>query len=282
MNLAKTFLLTTLFSLPLFSQSYDIRFISDGEEGLEKLVELQPEIKDIHPLLETFQPVAIVDDDMYYIFDYDSYSGKYMFQKKEQTSFSVPPGIRASFPLSAYYGRPTCVVTMDVFDFEDGYVSIFHEFVHCFLFNTVETEIKQQLEVYQTETANNNYQWEDNFNFPYDSLKFSANYDSLITALDSGWTDKVTLFRKALKDTLSNTEYEYMCWQEWKEGFGREIENKIFTRLGYPENDFGNEKPYNRLSFHYTGEKIIELIIAAKPELYTDLKALFSAILNFY
>lgn len=34
-----------------------------------------------------------------------------------------------------------------------------------------------------------------------------------------------------MKDTLTTPDYEYMVWEEWKEGFARLIENRIRNNL---------------------------------------------------
>ncbi len=59
----------------------------------------------------------------------------------------IPQGVRAAFPLECYGNRMACVVTGDVFDALDGYVTIFHEFIHCQQAESAEQSLKQSLGV---------------------------------------------------------------------------------------------------------------------------------------
>jgi len=76
-------------------------------------------------------------------------SREYRFQKKATEPFSIPKGIKASFPLSCYDGKPSCVVTREIFNSLKGYITIFHEFIHCSQMNTCEQKLKNTLLVAQ-------------------------------------------------------------------------------------------------------------------------------------
>lgn len=119
-------------------QNSDQTIISEVESALGRLITMQKDIKDIHPFLNQLHPIAIVEDDYLYIFDFDHLSRKYRYQKKEPVPFPMPKGIRASFPLSSYGGKPSCVVSRDIFKSLNGYILIFHEFIHCIQANTCE------------------------------------------------------------------------------------------------------------------------------------------------
>ena len=78
----------------------DQTIISEVDTALHQLITMQKDIKDLHPFLNQFHPIAIVENDHLYIFDFDPLSKKYQYQKKEPVPFPMPEGIRASFPLS--------------------------------------------------------------------------------------------------------------------------------------------------------------------------------------
>jgi len=88
-------------------------------------------------------------------------------------------------------------------------------------------------------------------------------------------------YRRKLKRHLSQVDFEYLVWQEWKEGFARLIENRIQSYLGIEVNQYGKEKPYNRVTFYYGGSKFVEYLIQTEPGLYPDIDALFVKILNY-
>lgn len=52
-----------------------------------------------------------------------------------------------------------------------------------------------------------------------------------------------------IKKELDLGAYEYMVWQEWKEGFARVIENRIRDRLGLPQNAGGSSSLLIRTVF---------------------------------
>ena len=80
----------------------------------------------------------------------------------------------------------------------------------------------------------------------------------------------------SLASHLGLRDYEYLVWQEWKEGFARYIENRIRARLGLDPNRFGAEEPYNRITFYVGGSDYISLLVEDRPELIQDPKALYS------
>ena len=118
------------FNISYANQNKEVKFISEVESSLQHLVQIQKGIITIHPFLEKLQPIALVEADHFYIFDFDTLSEKYHFIKKDTIGFPMPKGVRASFPLACYNSRPACIVTKDIFESESGYVTIFHEFMH--------------------------------------------------------------------------------------------------------------------------------------------------------
>jgi hypothetical protein len=224
--------------------------------------------------------VAVCKEDSLRIYEWDGNAAHYRFVKQVRPSFPVPEGIRAAFPLQEFDGRYACVVSPDVFDSQTGYVTIFHEFIHCLQGETVEMALKMQLDVARTSMEKKDYMWELNYDFPYDDKRFAKVYSDFLKALKNDDDNAVTQTRKKLNQILNGHEYEYMIWQEWKEGFARFVENLMRTSLGIPENNNGQEPPYSRVSFYVGGALLIKHLSQREPDLLTDIEKLFHRILN--
>ena len=124
---------------------------------LQKIFEVQEKIQDIHPFLDRLFPIAVVENDHFLIYDIEPNSLQYGFIKKAATPMPVPQGVRAAFQLESYDDRMACVVTGEVFDEQDGYVTIFHEFIHCQQSELCEHELKQKLEIARKAQAANDF-----------------------------------------------------------------------------------------------------------------------------
>ena len=276
------FFIVFLFQTGYSAEESDSTFISHIDSSLQHLIQIQKEISDIHPFLNIFHPVVIAEGDYLYIFDYNTLTGRYNYIKKEPTPFPLPKKVRASFPLSVYDAKPSCIVTQDIFDSENGYVTIFHEFMHCCQFLNCELVLKQDLKIAQDAQARNDYSWEINHSFPYEDSLFIEDYTLFIEALDNGDERAILAYRIELEQHLGQVDYEYMVWMEWKEGFARLIENRLQSHLGITENHYGQQKPYNRVTFYVGGSKFIHYLIQDKPDLYTDIEKLFHQMLSYY
>ena len=165
----------------------------------------------------------------------------------------VPKGVRAAFPLECYKNKVACVISGEIFDSLEGYVMIFHEFMHCQQLETCEPELKQKLGVAQKAMAKKDYIWEINYSFPYNNSEFTKTYSLFLKALEGNNSDDVFKYRSQLKQILNKDDFEYMVWQEWEEGFARFIENQIRRRLGLNENHYGIEEPFSRVTFYEGG-----------------------------
>ncbi len=93
---------------------------------------------------------------------------------------SIPEGVRAAFPLEGLDNRIACVVTGEVFDSLDGFVTIFHEFIHCQQFETCEAKLKEKLGIARRAQAVQDFMWELDHPFPYQSPEFSSLYQSFL------------------------------------------------------------------------------------------------------
>jgi len=250
--------------------------------GLRKVPVFQSEVRSIHPICNHLYPLAIAENDTFYIYDIDTTTQQYHFVKKTPTPMPIPEGIRASFPLSDYHNEPACIVTPEIFASRDGYVTIFHEFVHCYQYETCEPELKAQLQIYQEAMAATAYSWEINYPFPYADSQFVDLYAGFLAALNQGNANQISLARKQLYQYLALKDYEYMVWQEWKEGLARYLENQLQQRLGLELNRNGSQKPYRRVTFYAGGARFIEHLLEREPGLSRDIKGLFYRMLNYY
>jgi hypothetical protein len=273
-----------MVSPAMFCQTEHIRdglFIAKVDSALQKLTRIQPEIRDIHPFLSRLYPIAVVEDDTLFIFDVDSSCQEYRFQRREAAPFPMQRGIRASFPLASYGGKPTCFVSVEVFDSMKGYATIFHEFVHCTQYLTCENRLKQALQITQSAVLARNYAWEINHPFPYQDTSFVAAYTDELQALAHHDRASLVRLRRGLKEKLAAIDFEYMVWVEWKEGFARYIENEIRTRWGIDANHAGEDLPYTRVAFYVGGEMFIRFLAGEAAEGLEDVELLFRRMVGF-
>jgi murein L,D-transpeptidase YafK len=270
-----------IFEMTQSQRDVENRFASAIEGALTKLPEMKKEIENIHPLLGSFHPVAVLENDYLYIFDFDTLSGRYRFQKREPAPFPMPKEIRASFPLSSYNWKPSCIVSKNVFNTVNGYVLIFHEFIHCGQSETCEQRLKNKLEIARAAAAKNDFSWELNHPFPYQDSTFTVRYSEFIEALNDSDRNAIMENRGELKRRLSPVDFEYMVWQEWKEGFARLIENKIQTKYGVEVNEYGKDKPYDRVVFYHGGARFIDYLVRCENGLFHDIELLFDRMLIY-
>jgi hypothetical protein len=187
----------------------------------------------------------------------------------------VPQGVRAAFPLACYGDRPACVVSGEVFDSLAGYVTIFHEFMHCQQLETCEAKLKQTLGIARKARAENDVMWEINYPFPYADPPFVDTQVTLLAALEAGDGDGVAAARRRLCEILCPGDLEYIAWQEWKEGLARYVENRIRYRLGLEGNHGGSVTPFDRVTFYEGGSRWITFLAEREPSLLRDIQKLF-------
>jgi hypothetical protein len=244
---------------------------------LNRISVLHEAVKPVHPALEALYPVAIAEDGAYFIFEPDQ-NNKYRLVKKTSMNSPVPKGIRAAFPLAENGNKMTCVVTGEVFDSMDGYAIIFHEFIHCAEFYTIEPALKENLQIYKTAMARKDWMWELNYQFPYSKKEFSEAYASFLSALKENAPEKINESRKTLRQMLSPDEYSYMTWVEWKEGFARWAENKVRDKFKIEENHAGGAEPFDRVAFYEGGSRLIEFLFNSIPQIAGDPEKLYESI----
>ncbi|MFW5713459.1 MAG: hypothetical protein ACOCYU_02185 [Brevefilum sp.] len=252
----------------------------DGfEKNFEELIILQEKVKGLNPALHKSYPVALVVDNRFQVFDFAEEQKIYKFVKDLPTPMPIPEGVRAAFQLEGYGGRIACVVTPDVFDTREGYVTLLHEFVHCYQYETCEQDLKMTLDIACQAQEQGDFMWEIQHPFPYVAEEFIRSYSKFLGGLEAEDPGTVNESRQALRTYLGVHDYEYMVWQEWKEGFARWVENRIKRYLDLPENKGGLGKPYSRVLFYVGGEKFIAYLAKLEPGLTSDLQALFHRML---
>jgi hypothetical protein len=101
-----------------------------------------------------------------------------------------------------------------------------------------------------------------------------------LQALDSDDEPAVLECRRGLRRVLPEEDYDYMVWQEWKEGLARFLENRIRVRLGLAENNNGLEGSLSRVSFYAAGDRMIRFLADRDANLPTDIGKMFEEIFS--
>ncbi len=250
------------------------------DASLQKIITLQKKIKGLHPFLKKLYPVAVVEEDVFFIYDIDPKTKRYVFMKAERPAMITPKGIRAAFPLNFYDNKMACVVSGEVFDDLSGYATIFHEFIHCAQMECCEQKLKSGLKVAQEAQGKDDFMWELDHPFPYEDNVFTEVYTIFLEVASKKDLEGVARCRTYLKEMLNAPDFEYMVWQEWKEGFARLIENKIRRKFDLEENRGGSEQPFSRVTFYAGGSMYIEALLDKDITLENDVEALFYLMLR--
>jgi hypothetical protein len=248
--------------------------------SLEKLQQLHIQIKDVDISVSKLYPVTLVEDNTFFVFDLDESGEKYEFKLEWPTPMPIPKGVLAAFPLDFYNEKPSAIISDKAFNSLEGYIFIFHEFVHCYQWENGERDIRKALEIEKKYKEENNYMWEINHPFPYEDQFFVNKSIELETFLGQENVDGVISCYRQMRERLNKHDYEYMIWQEWKEGFARYIENLIRGRVGLKLNVSKDQHKYNRSSFYELGCKYIYLLIKKHPHLRNDIKGLYYKMYN--
>jgi hypothetical protein len=254
--------------------------VPDYTKEFAQLVDLQKKVNNVHPALAGLYPMAIAYEGLFYIFDLDQKHKVYTFRKTLPLPMPIPQGIRAAFPLEDYEGKIACVVTPDVFEKPEGYVTILHEFVHCFQYETCEQELKMSLDVARQAQEVGNVMWEIEHPFPYQARDFIHGYQKFLSGINQISPNRVYQARQELREYLGLHDFEYMVWQEWKEGFARWVENQVKNKLGMAQNKKGLEQPYSRVLFYAGGAAYITYLGRDDKTVAEDVNELFHKMLE--
>ncbi len=256
--------ITVLVSCACVAECIDRAEIEDAA-NIQRLMDIKRRIDFIHPFLKNTYPVAVVRNDSFYVYDVAENDRRYRFVVSAPSPIPVHGTLRASFPLDFYNGKAACIITPDVFEENDSIVTLCHEFVHCGQWHDGEQKIRALLAVSRRSARSSDPMWEINYPFPYDNEMFVRTYSRFFTALRRRDHAEIVKCREFLKECLDPEDYEYMVFQEWKEGLARYVENRISSQLGLKEHTYGDEKPFNRISFYAGGAAYIEYLERQKP-----------------
>ncbi|WP_099210743.1 hypothetical protein [Thermococcus henrietii] len=239
----------------------------DVENGLSKLLEMKKKAVEVHPLFRRIYPLAVFSGGELLVFEPEGSSYRYSGSFPAE----LPEEIFAAFPLKETGWKTAAVVSRRALSSEEGLVFILHEFVHCYQAECCETELKRGLRIAREYWERGDYSWELEHPFPYEDGRFVELYSALL----GGELERIPEIRAGFREVLSEKDFEYMVWEEWKEGFARLIENRLRALFGLPENHAGGERPFSRVTFYEGGARLIEWLCKTEPHLYHDLRALF-------
>ena len=257
------------------------KFINKMLTITNDLVDSFHEIKFINTDVLQLYPIAVVNDNKFFIFDLDEKGESYEFKTAFHTNMNISKGILAAFPLEHYDSKIVAVVSPSAFDNLESRIVIFHEFVHCYQFNTVEMKIKNTLDISLEAVKNQDWMWELNHPFPYNDDLFKILLLTLgVVNKNSEVDNNIIKFHKEMKKQLTKIDFEYMIWQEWKEGYARLIENKIRVYYGLKPQVTQMNVANERIIFYGLGERYIERIISQHPEYFYDIEKLFYSMYN--
>jgi len=244
-------------------------FIEKQLISINQIFAIFEKINKLDKSLERLYPIAIVEGNDFFVYDLNPSGKQYEYKMNFPSQMSLPNDILAAFQLEGYDGKMAAVLTHKAFDNMEGIVSVFHEFVHCFQFYFCEMNIKGTLIIAQEAEKKQDYMWELNYPFPYNNEEFIGK----TMELDNGYN--ISKYHIEMKNILKEKEFEYMIWQEWKEGYARYIENMIREKIGIKRNSQIFKPPFDRVCFYEIGSKYIESLINKNIELKSNLEKIF-------
>jgi len=242
---------------------------------LENIVKVHSKVKNVHVSLGKLYPITVINDGYFYVFDISEIAHKYEFKRKVKTSIVVSGEILTAFILDFYDMKPSVVITKNMIENPGNDILVLHEFVHCFQLESGAIEIRNGLSIQMREMAKSNYSWEINFPFPYSNSYFINKTVELAGDFANGNYENVEVYRNCMRAYLHKAEYEYMIWQQWKEGFARYVENLIRKELGLLLNGNILTEPFGRVHFYEIGNKYIEMLLEKEKGLNENIVKLF-------
>jgi hypothetical protein len=252
-----------------------MEFIERQLVSLEEICALHNEIKDIDKSLEKLQPVAVVKNNAYFVFDLDQSGEKYEFKMEYPSEMEIPEDVQAAYPLEYGNGKTAAIITEKEFTTLEGRIIVFHEFVHCFQWNDAGVgDLRRTLAIAREAWEKQDFMWELDHPFPYTSEYFIAKTRELDNGYDIG------KYHNDMKAALNEKDFEYMIWQEFQEGYARYIENLIRERLGANKNSTPLTSPFARHVFYEIGNRYIETLTRNDIGLKGNLGALFQKMMN--
>ena len=245
---------------------------------LAKVSSYREKVADLHPAFAKTYPVALIEDGQLTVFEPGADGQSWAQAAQAPVKPPMPVGIKAAMPLGFWGNRMACVVTPEIFAVPEGYAVILHEFVHCYEWETVDGKLKQGLTINQEAMARRDLMWELEYPFPYGNAEVKRVYGLWQAALAAHRPQEADRWRTWLKKELTSRDWEYMTWQEWKEGLARYLENLVRRRLGLSENLPAADAPFDREAFYRGGELLIGSLQKSEPGLDKDIERLYRRI----
>ncbi|MDR1837796.1 MAG: hypothetical protein LBQ89_09080 [Treponema sp.] len=242
---------------------------------MDDVIKMHDKVKNIHVSLEKLYPITVINNGYFFIFDKNEIGHKYEFKRKVETSVVVSGEILTAFHLDFYDMKPSVVISENMIGNLGNDILVLHEFVHCFQLENGAIEIKNGLSIQKQEMAKKNYNWEIDFSFPYNNEYLIDKTMELSDCFTRDNYENVEIYRNCMRAYLHKAEYEYMIWQEWKEGFARYVENLIRKELGLRLNGNILVQPFGRVHFYEIGSKYIEMLIKNDKGLNDNIVKLF-------
>ena len=100
-------------------------------------------------------------------------------------------------------------------------------------------------------------------------------YAAFVDAFERGEADEALQLRHELQNGLTSEDFQYMVWQEWKEGFALYVENLLRKEMDIERNLVGRSFPFSRTVFYAGGEAYIKHLIDKNPQFNEEIGALF-------
>ncbi|MDR6726734.1 hypothetical protein J2W91_005256 [Paenibacillus amylolyticus] len=244
-------------------------------EQINELQVIQKDLVSIHPMFAEYYPVVVAYESLLYIYDYSIDTQQYEWVKTVPDDMNIPEECMAAFPIPHMDWRICAVVTDAVFQSFEQKVYLFHEFVHCYVYEQYREQVGGRIRIKSTMEQRKRVSWEIDYEFPYDDETIVGIIDELNFALRNKNLKQIREIRTQLFSSLSVEAGEFWNWLEWNEGYARYIENLIRAKFELEQNHVGTEKPFSRLVFYATGSAYIDLLVQEQPVLHTDLAQLF-------
>lgn len=242
---------------------------------LGRLQTVQQQCRQIHGSLNQLYPIAVVENNVFYVFDVTEKNEPYQFMLEYPSPMRLPEKVFAAFPLYFYGNKASVVVSAGELANPDNDSILLHEFVHCFQWNQCEQRIKNGLRIEKLNKEADNSSWELVYPFPYDKDAFLSLTEQLEGIPPETGLSCYREYHANIKKWLSETDFEYMIWQEWKEGSARYIENLVRQKLGLQKNNQPLQPPFDRVCFYEIGSRYIEALIRADEALIGDIEKLY-------
>ncbi len=245
-------------------------------QKLTEITEIWQTAKEIHPAWAKLYPVCLIDGKKYTLYTPDE-NGEWKLTGAGIYPNPLPKGIKAAFRIPVNNYEMACVLDTNSFSTKEDMTIVFHEFVHCYQAYSCEEDIKSGLKVAQ-ENQDTGGMWELQYPFPYDNELVGKTYIEMTEAAKRGDRDEVVRLRRIIQQNVSEQDWEYMCWQEFKEGTARWLQNVLSERLGAKPATSGHSLPINRVIFYEGGEMIIRLLTKDNESIGEDFPGLWQEI----